>query len=419
MGAPATDPQLPDSNRPRLYPTPVSKAERSADVANSSIGNFSIVLGGPVYDLLVRFGLLRFGLPNTLARITALVALTWVPLLLLSIKDSLAFGHRVTIPLLADFSMYGRFLLGLPLLVLAEAVIDPAIRRTVAEFAYAGIVPDTNLASFDKILVRTQRLRDSAIPELLLMGLAFFPVFLFQHEWRIGAVSSWHTTARGLTAAGWWYAVISASLLRFITYRWAFRYFVWSALLWQIGRLHLNLTPTHPDHSAGVGFLSLTQRRFGILFCALGCAFAGRVANGLVFEGSSLASFKLLMVGFVVLSLIVGLLPLTMMAPTLAKVRRAGLLEYGRLSNRYTELFDRKWVHPVNPVPEPLLGTGDIQSLADLGTSFAMVDAMKIAPINKRLILQLAAQAATPLIPVVILGTPTPELINQVLKMVT
>jgi hypothetical protein len=154
------------------------------------------------------------------------------------------------------------------------------------------------------------------------------------------AGSSWHTTSAGLTTAGWWFAVFSAPLVRFITYRWAFRYFVWTALLWRIRRLRLILMPTHPDHAAGLSFLSFTQRRFGILFCALGCAFAGRVANSMLFEGVPLAALKALMLGFLVLSLIIGLLPFIVLTPRLARVRRAGLIEYGRFAKRYTESFD-------------------------------------------------------------------------------
>jgi hypothetical protein len=176
--------------------------------------------------------------------------------------------------------------------------------------------------------------------------------------------------------------------------------------------------PTHPDHAGGLAFLSLTQRRFGILFCALGCTFAGRVAGSMVFEGASLASFEFLMGGFVALSLILGLLPLMLLAPKLTKVRRAGLIEYGRIANQYTESFDRKWVHPVEPLSEPLLGTGDIQSLADLGNSYAIIREMAIAPITKRLTLQFALQAAAPLIPVIIAGTPTGKLVDTILRMV-
>ena len=146
--------------------------------------------------------------------------------------------------------------------------------------------------------------------------------------------------------------------------------------------------------------------------------FAGRVLNSLLLEGAPLASFKFLMAGFVVLSLIFGLLPLMLLAPRLIRVRRAGLREYGRLANQYTEAFDRKWVHSSNQSNEPLLGTGDIQSLADLANSYAVVREMEIAPISKRLAIQLAVQASLPLIPIIIVGTPTSELVNAILKMV-
>jgi len=100
-------------------------------------------------------------------------------------------------------------------------------------------------------------------------------------------------------------------------------------------------------------------------------------------------------------------------------VRWKGLLEYGKLANEYTQDFDRKWVHGATTAgAEPLLGTSDIQSLADMGNSFGFVNAMMIAPINKPLVLQLAAQAALPLIPVILIGTPAPELIKAVIKMV-
>jgi hypothetical protein len=155
-------------------------------------------------------------------------------------------------------------------------------------------------------------------------------------------------------------------MLRFLIYRWGFRYFVWGLLLWRISKLILTLMPTHPDHAAGLNFLAMTQKHFGILFCALGCSFAGRVANSMLFEGAPLSSFKLLMGGFIVMSLIVGLLPLALLVFKLKKVRKEGLLAYGRLANIYTESFDRKWVHCAERPTEPLLGTGDIQSLADL-----------------------------------------------------
>jgi len=170
------------------------------DEARAAVHDFSIVLGGPVYDFLQRIGLVKLGLPNNLRRIVTVVVITWVPLLLLSIKDGLVIGHSVQIPLLLDYSTYGRLLVGLPLLFVAEVVIDPAIRSAVKEFVDARLIQEKELPEFERVLHRAQKLRDSVIPELLLLLLAFFPVFLFQREWQSGTISSWHSTAKGLTA---------------------------------------------------------------------------------------------------------------------------------------------------------------------------------------------------------------------------
>ena len=420
MGATARETNLPEQPRPVSSVTPIGDAESRSKQAEleSVVSHFSVVIGGPVYDFLMRHGIVRLRLPNVMRRVGAFVAITWLPLFFLSLTGGVAFGDKVRIPLLYDFAVNGRLLLALPLMLLAEIVIDPAIRSAVQEFIQSGLVQETEFPGFETVLQKIQALRDSAIPDLAMLVLAFFPVFLFQHEWSLNAVSSWHTNGQVLTTAGWWYATISAPLFRFLVYRWLFRYFVWALLLWKLSKVNLHLMPTHPDKVAGLGFLALSQAKTGILFCAFACGFAGNVANTMVHEAAPLASFKFLIGGFVALCLILGLLPMTLLAPKLMQVRRAGLRAYGRLGNQYTEAFDRKWVHTTEQPSEPLLGSGDIQSLADLGNSYTIVEEMRIAPITKRLVVQLAVQAFAPLIPVILLGTPTSELIKVILKMV-
>ena len=414
MGTAAGIPEV--SQHSLLAPTPF--VENQNHVTPAFATDFSIVIGGPIYDFLVRSRWVQQRLPNILRRIVVLVAITWLPLLLLSLREGVAFGQRVRVPFLYDFSAYGRFVVALPILILAEIIIEPGIRMVVAEFVKGNIVPTEEMHRFDSIVQNAQRWRDSAIPEIILLMLAFFPLFLFQREWAPGVVSSWHTTNHGLTSAGWLFALFSAPMLRFITYRWVFRYLLWATLLWRIGRLRLALMPTHPDHAAGLLFLAVAQRRFGILFCAFGAVFAGRAANNIVFEGIPLSSVESLMGGFIVLSVIIALVPLALVAPTLRIVRNKGLVEYGRLARTYTESFDRKWVHSSGGSSEPILGTSDIQSLADMGNSFQLVQAMMIAPITKRLVLQIAAQAALPLVPVIILGTSTSQLVRAIVRMI-
>src|SRR5262245_56161023 len=186
MSATAPDPKLddrPGSGRPAATPLRAPRERSPLAAAESEVHDLSLVVGGPVYDFLLRIGLIRLDLPNVVRRAIAAVALTWLPLLVLSFKDGLAVGDRVAIPFLYDFSMYGRLVIGLSLLVLAEVVIDPAIRRAVGEFVSSGIVQDKELPEFEGVLHRARRLRNSALPELTLLALAFVPVFMFQREW--------------------------------------------------------------------------------------------------------------------------------------------------------------------------------------------------------------------------------------------
>jgi hypothetical protein len=142
------------------------------------------------------------------------------------------------------------------------------------------------------------------------------------------------------------------------------------------------------------------------------------MANSIIHEHVTLPSFKFLMAVFLVLSVILGICPLIVWAPKLARVRRMGLREYAKLGTTYTDAFDRKWLHHAEPPAEPLLGTADVQSLADMGASYDLVRQMSIAPITKGLAVQLAVLAALPLIPVVVYATPTAAIVNAIMKMI-
>ena len=59
----------------------------------------------------------------------ALVLLTWLPLLLLSIVEGHAWGRSVELPFLRDVETNVRFLLAAPLLILAEVACTTACCR--------------------------------------------------------------------------------------------------------------------------------------------------------------------------------------------------------------------------------------------------------------------------------------------------
>jgi len=118
----------------------------------------------------------------------------------------------------------------------------------------------------------------------------------------------------------------------------------------------------------------------------------------------------------IVLFLVLILAPLTMFTPQMAQAKRKGLSEYGLLATRYVDGFEQKWVVGDAAEGDKLLGTGDIQSLADLGNSYAAVRDMRIVPFGLQDIGRLAAATAVPLLPLGLTVFSLEELVMRIFK---
>jgi len=87
-----------------------------------------------------------------------------------------------------------------------------------------------------------------------------------------------------------------------------------------------------------------------------------------------------------------------MFTPKLDDALRKGSEEYGLLANRYVFGFEKKWIRDGAPEANNLLGTPDLQSLADLGNSYSMVRKMRIFPFGLQVVTRLATITAAPLL---------------------
>src|SRR5499427_1441155 len=397
----------------------MSKLHPVSTFDSSIADRFSLVTGGPFYRALVRMKLVE-PLPNFRLRIAVFVLVTWVPLLAITLVDGTAIGSKVGIALLRDFSVYGRFLLGLPLLIIAEAIIDPWIHRVVSIFKTSGLVRDEDRPAYYVALAKTKRLEDSQLAELLIALLAAFPLFLlFESEWRSNGVTAWHgSTSGGLSPAGWWFTFVSSPIIRFIIFRWLWRYALWTALLYKIAKLKLQMIPTHPDHLGSLGFVPFAQKSFGILFMAVSCFAAGQYANSITYFGMALAATRDPMVAYVVLSVLLVLGPLTTLSPRLAETRRNGLARYSQVAIRLTGAFDTKWTERGDSTPESMLGSADPSSIIDYVSTCHVIRDMQIIPISKQLVIQVAVMAAAPLVVLWIFWTPLEQIIAGLFKMV-
>ena len=184
-----------------------------------------------------------------------------------------------------------------------------------------------------------------------------------------------------------------------------------------IRHLNLHLVPIHPDHCAGLAFLGKSAYAFGPILFAQGAMLAGLVASRVLYRGESLLSFKLELGGLVVFFVLAILGPLLMFTPKMAAAKRKGLADYGQVAQGYVNSFEEKWVLNTPP-SEEVLGSGDIQSLADLNNSFEIVSHMRAIPFGLDDITRLAAATAAPLVPLLLTIFPLEELILRLVKIV-
>jgi hypothetical protein len=349
-------------------------------------------------------------------RLITITLIAWLPLLLLT-----TFGSAGRLSFLHDVEVHVRFLVALPVLIAAELLVHSRIRPVVRRFVERRVVGRDDLPHFKAAIASAIRLRNSIPLELgLVLFVYSFGLWLWQN--RVGLdTATWYGGPGGrwnLTPAGYWYVFVSTPILQFILLRWYLRLFIWFRFLWQVSRLNLNLIATHPDRCAGLAFLGKSAYAFGPILFAQGAMLAGVVASRVLYRGEALLSFKLQIAGFIIFFVFVILGPLLMFTPAMARAKRKGLADYGLLAQRYVETFEEKWVLGKPNSSEELLGSGDIQSLADLGNSYAMVREMRAVPFGLEDMSRLAVATAAPLLPLLLTIFSPEELLMRIVKVV-
>jgi hypothetical protein len=390
----------------------------SGDSLRSAPQDFSLVLGGPLFQLLRRAHLSDDALELVRQRIIVISLLAWLPLLVLSAVEGHLLGESVAVPFLLDLEVHVRFLVAVPLLIAAELVVHRRTRFMVKQFLERELIPESAMTRFHAAIASAFRLRNSVLAEVLLIAFVYgVGILIIWRQYMALDAATWYATpsveGAKLSLAGTWLGYVSLPVFQFLLVRWYFRLVIWARFLWQVSRIELSLIPTHPDRSGGMGFLAFTVYAFIPLLMAHGALLAGNLANRIFYLGAALPDFKLEIAVVVVflLCLVVG--PLLVFAPQLAQARRTGLREYGTLAQRYVREFDSKWLRGGAPADEPLVGSGDIQSLADLGNSLEVVRTMRILPVTKEALLQLAAASLAPIMPLALTMMPLEELLKR------
>jgi len=391
--------------------------------ADTKAVDFSLVLGGPVYQLWRRVLLSGESLELLRRRVMVLTLVAWFPLLLLSAIEGRAWGSQVKMPFLFDIELHTRLLVALPLLILAELVVHQRMRPLVAQFLERGLVPDSARSRFDAAVAEEQWLRNSLVAEMVLITLVY--VLGVTYIWRTQValpVTSWYGASvdgqMRLSLAGWWLACVSLPMFQILLLRWYFRLIIWARFLWRVSRINLQLIPLHPDRCGGLGFLATATYAFGPLLLAQGALLAGVIADKIFYAGGQLTDFKSEIVGLLLVVMLTMLAPLLVFSPALIALKQKGLNDYGTLAQHYVRDFDRKWFRPGTVPDEGLMGSADIQSLSDLANSYEVVQGMKPAPFTLQTVVQLAVVTLLPILPLALTMMSMEDLLQRLLKIV-
>jgi hypothetical protein len=354
-------------------------------------------------------------------RIIVITTIAWLPLLILSWLSGQA-RAGVALPFSHDIETQIRFLIALPVLIAAELIVHLRLRPVVQAFVKRNIVIAEEMPKFREAIDSANRWRDSIPLELaLLVFVCTIGHWLWQSQIALGT-SSWYATPESghlkLAPAGYWNAFVSIPLFQFVLLRWYLRLLIWFRFLWQVSRLSLHLVPTHPDRSGGLSFLGKSSYAFGPILFAQGAMLAGLIASRVLYGGENLLSFKMEAVGLIGVFMLFILAPLTVFTPQLGRAKRRGLADYGLLASRYVEEFEKKWVLGSASPRDELLGAADIQSLADLGNSYAVISEMRAVPFGLQDMTRLATATAAPLVPLGLTIFSLEELVMRLIKIV-
>jgi hypothetical protein len=390
------------------------------DNTKSKINISDYIVDGPSQKVLRKLKLENEADSSMRKKIIFFLILSWLPLLILSLIESTAYNPSVKIPLLLDFVIYIRVFVVIPLVFITERIISYIISKSLSHFIESGIVADNNIEDYKISLRFFGRYKDTGIIDLIIIVIAYAIVIggwgnIWKSYDMAADLTSWQFSQKvhgQFSLAGYWYAFITIPIYLFFFCKLLWKFILWAIMLFRISKMKLNLFPTDPDRSGGLGFLGHNQVFFGLLGVILNSILAAEIASKVLYADLKIADFKYIIPGFVLLFTFILIIPMFFFIIKLTIAKLNGILEYGVTAHKYVSGFHDKWVNGNNPEGEKLLGTADIQSLADLSNSYGIVKTMIPLPIDLRKVITLFLLISIPFSPLILFVIPFNELIK-------
>jgi hypothetical protein len=216
---------------------------------------------------------------------------------------------------------------------------------------------------------------------------------------------------RVVSASFAWYCFVSLPVYQFLVLRWLYRWLLWSITLIGFSKSSVNAISTHPDQSGGLAATAEPVAGFAVFLSAVNVVVATAWGDEILRRGRDLASYAATFACLALVSALLALAPLLSFSQNLVRTRLEGLRQYGKLAYDYSRRFHDRWI--VDGNEDALLGTADIQSLADLGNTYERVARMRPVPFGLQAAIWIAAATAGPVVPLLATKFPINELFSH------
>ncbi len=386
---------------------------------------FRLSTGGLYYSLLLRTGVIGEDRYYTRRLILIFVGVTWLPLLIMTALEGSLYKTGSGISFLTDINPHVRFLIAVPILLLASQIVDPLVGAVVQHLKTSGLLPESSRAQFTRALDNMTRRRDSIWPDIIIIVIAATISLLARPgygETELEKVSTWLWTSSGkslsISLAGWWYFLLAAPLAQIVLYRWIWRFIIWIGFLYHVSRTRLALLPTHGDLTGGLGIISNGQFAFVVVFVAFSSLLSSGLAHEMLVDGSSMKEVTPIIYGIVIAQLIALVAPLILFTKQLFNTKRLGRRQYGALGYRLSNAFDKKWNRDEAPMEQgkDILTAVDPSALADYNAIFETITGMHVFPMKVRTIALMGIILALPYAPLILIEVPLDEVLHRILN---
>jgi hypothetical protein len=373
--------------------------------------DYAFASGGIVWKLFDRTKFESKRLRHQVFALVLLILVCWLPIVFLSfIKLGWDSFYQL---FLRDIATHVRFLIVLPILLVSRRSLNKSFNQMIGFFHETKIVDADNEQAFEKIMDWLKKWSNSKIIDVILLVLVY-SAFYFQENSQINHTSiyaPWHMVDNHITAAGWWYLLISLPLLQMLLYRWLYTILLWMFFLRKISKLDLHLSALHPDGVGGLGFLQYTQLAFFPVAFAFSALTAGVMNNMIMFSGISIRDYKVAIGSVLIFVFLLFIFPLLLLLPLLAKTKR----KYFMLYSKEAWPFARKYEEELKEYYKTEEEKPDASWHIDMIGSFEKTRDMKIVLIDRSILIAFVAAVVLPFLPVVAQQIPLKDILINLL----